>query len=381
MLKLANLKGDRGIWLVIILLGMISTLAVYSSTSALAFRFQSGNTEYYLLRHTVLLVIGFVVMYFVHLWDYRFFAKISKLMLYLSVILLVYTLFQGEQHEINRAARWITVFGQSFQPSDFAKFTLMVYLARILTEKQNNIKDFYKSFLPAIGWVLVLCGLVAPANLSTALLMFIASILLMFIAGVSKRHLFGLLMIGFLGLVVLMFTARRFETWRNRMVDFGERWTNSEYVPNYQTAQANIAIASGGFLGNGAGKSVQRNYIPHPYSDFVYAVIIEEYGLLGGIFVLGLYLMLLFRSVGIVTMSKTFGALLAAGLSFLLVIQAFINMGVTVGLLPVTGLPLPLISMGGTSIVFTGLALGVILSVSRHALERQENPDNLVPTM
>lgn len=364
-----HLKGDKIIWLVIFLLGLISLLAVYSSTSALAFRYQKGNTEYYFLKHFFLLLASFLVMFIVHRLDYRFFSKISFLLLMFSVILLIYTLYQGEQYEINDAQRWITLFGQSFQASDFAKFSLIVYLARVLTEKQDHIKDFHKSFLPIIIFVSIICGLIAPANLSTALLLFLCSLILMFIAGISLRYLLTLLFIGLVGVVILMFTAKRGETWRNRLRDYVERISSTDYEPNYQTEQSNIAIASGGFLGNGVGKSVQRNFLPHPYSDFIFAIIIEEYGLLGALVILGLYFVLLFRSLAIITVSKTFGALLAAGLSFLIVIQALVNMGVTVGILPVTGLPLPFISMGGTSLLFTGISVGVILSVSRTALE------------
>lgn len=364
-----HLKGDKIIWLVIFLLGLISLLAVYSSTSALAFRYQKGNTEYYFLKHFFLLLASFLVMFIVHRLDYRFFSKISFLLLMFSVILLIYTLYQGEQYEINDAQRWITLFGQSFQASDFAKFSLIVYLARVLTEKQDHIKDFHKSFLPIIIFVSIICGLIAPANLSTALLLFLCSLILMFIAGISLRYLLTLLFIGLVGVVILMFTAKRGETWRNRLRDYVERISSTDYEPNYQTEQSNIAIASGGFFGNGVGKSVQRNFLPHPYSDFIFAIIIEEYGLLGALVILGLYFVLLFRSLAIITVSKTFGALLAAGLSFLIVIQALVNMGVTVGILPVTGLTLPFISMGGTSLLFTGISVGVILSVSRTALE------------
>ena len=362
------LKGDKIIWLVVFLLGLISLLAVYSSTSALAFRYQGGNTEYYFIKHFFLLLASFLVMFVVHQFDYKFFSKISFLLVLISLILLVYTLFQGDQYEINDAQRWITFLGQSFQASDFAKFSLMVYLARILTEKQDYIKDFQKSFLPIIIFVSVICGLIAPANLSTAILLFTTSLILMFIAGISLRYIFTLLLIGFIGVILLMFTVKRGETWRNRLRDYVERISSIDYEPNYQTEQANIAISTGGFFGKGVGKSVQRNFLPHPYSDFIYAIILEEYGLFGGIIVLSLYFVLLFRSLAIITISKTFGALLAAGLSFLVVIQALINMGVTVGILPVTGLPLPLISMGGTSLLFTGVSIGVILSVSKAAL-------------
>jgi cell division protein FtsW len=182
-----------------------------------------------------------------------------------------------------------------------------------------------------------------------------------------------LLMIGFFGVLILMFTVRRGETWRNRLRDYIERISSTDYVPNYQTEQANIAISTGGILGKGVGKSVQRNFLPHPYSDFIFAIIVEEYGLIGALIILGLYFVLLFRSLAIITISKTFGALLAAGLSFLIVLQALVNIGVTVGILPVTGLPLPFISMGGTSLLFTGMSLGVILSVSKAAMIEKTN--------
>lgn len=369
----SHLKGDKVIWLVIMLISIVSILAVYSSTSALAFKFREGNTEYFLLKHLILLATGFVVIYITHLMNYRQFARLSYILLVLTIPLLLYTISQGSEAEINSAARWVSIAGQSFQPSDLAKLSIMIYLARVLTEKQEVIKDFQKGFLPIIAVVIVVCALIAPANLSTALLIFICCIVMMFVAGIDLKHIGSFLMIGIMGLMILMFTVKRAATWRHRITDYVERWTDPAYRVNYQTEQANIAIATGGFIGKGAGKSTQRNVLPHPYSDFVYAIIIEEYGLFGGVVVLLFYLVLLFRVAVIVTVSKTFGALLAAGLAAMLVIQALINMGVTVGVLPVTGLPLPMISMGGTSILFTGVMLGIILSVSRDALESKEN--------
>lgn len=364
---LQKLEGDRGIWMAVILLLLVSLLAIYSSTSTLAQRFQDGNTEHYLLKHTILLFVGLAIIFFVHRLDYRFFAKISPFLLGLSVLLSAYTLLQGEEDAINSANRWINIFGQSFQPSDLAKFSLMVYLALVLTRKQEKIHDFKTGFIPVIGVVMLLVLFIAPADLSTAVLMFLSASMLMFVAGVRLRFIGGLWGAGVLGLVLLFMFAPRVGTWMHRLDDYAGRLTYKHYEVNYQSQQSNIAIASGGFSGVGAGKSVQRNYLPQPYSDFIYAIIIEEYGLLGGVFVLSLYIVILIRAVGIITFSKTFGAFLAAGLSFLLVLQAIINMGVTTGLLPVTGLPLPLISLGGTSMLFTCLAFGVILSVSREA--------------
>lgn len=364
-----RLCGDRVIWAIIFLLSLVSLVSVYSSTSTLALRYQSGDTEYYFFKHAVLLGAGLLVTFLVHKLDYRMFARLSLLLLPICIILLVITLLQGEENEINQASRWISVFGQSFQPSDLAKFTLVAYLAKDLAKMQDYIRDFYRAFLPTITWVLLICGLIAPSNLSTALLIFACCTLLMYIAGVKLKYLAGLGVAGILGVMVLVQVADRAPTWRNRYHDFIDRLINPNHTPSYQTAQANMAIASGGLFGRGAGKSIQRNYLPHPYSDFIYAIIIEEYGLLGGLFVLGLYLMLLIRTVAIVTISRTFGALLAIGLALMIVMQALVNMGVTVGVLPVTGLPLPLVSLGGTSILLTGLSLGAILSVSKKAIE------------
>lgn len=367
---LNRLRGDKIIWLTVILICMVSVLAVYSSSSALSYRLKGGDTEAYALRHMVILVLGFVVMFVVHLIDYRVFARMANVLLLVSVGMLIFTLANGS--EVNEAARWVSFLGTSFQPSDLAKLTLMVLLAKVLTQRQEVIKDFNEGFLPALMWVGILCGLIAPANLSTASLMFAASVMVMFVAGIDLRYIGILLVVAALGAGVLFGTAKRASTWESRLYDYKERMLNPNYEPEPQITLSYIAVSSGKFWGKGAGKSVQRNFLPQAYADFVYAIIIEEYGLLGGAFVLSLYLLLLMRSVSIVTSSKTFGALLAAGLSFMLVLQALLNMGVTVGLLPITGLTLPFISMGGTSILFSSVALGIILSVSRDVLEKKQ---------
>lgn len=364
---LTRLKGDKMLWILVFLIGMVSILAVYSASSSMAFRIRGGDVEYFVIKHAILLVIGFLIMFGVHLLDYRFFARISNALLLVTISLLLYTIVQGS--ELNEAARWISLWGYSFQPSDLAKITLMIYLARLLTQRQDVIKDFTEGFLPALFWVTVICGLIAPSDLSTAALMFIASIMVMFVAGVDLKYVGVLLLVAGMGLLILGGTAKRSETWKSRWGDYVERLTNPEYDGNFQTVQAHMAIASGGLFGQGVGKSAQRNFLPHAHADFVFAIIVEEYGLLGGAVVLLLYLLLLFRSVSIVTVSKTFGALMACGLSTILVLQALMNMGVTVGLLPVTGLTLPLISMGGSSILMTCVSLGIILSVSRDAME------------
>jgi len=366
---LTRLKGDKMIWIIVFMIVLVSTLALYSAGSAQAFRIYGGDTEGMIMRHAFLLGAGLLVMFAVHLLDYRIFARLSNVLLLITIPLLIYTISQGS--ETNTAARWIFIFGTSFQPSDLAKLTLMIYLAKLLTQRQDVIKDFTEGFLPALFWVTVICGLIAPSDLSTAILMFLASIMVMFIAGVDVKYIGLLMLVAVMGLGILLSTAKRSDTWQSRWTDYVHRIVDSEYSPNVQTTQANIAIATSGLLGKGVGKSGQRNYLPEAHADYIYAIIIEEYGLIGGIFIILLYLLLLFRSVSIVTVSKTFGALMASGLAFILVLQAMMNMGVTVGILPVTGFTLPLISKGGTSILITCVSLGIILSVSRDAIENK----------
>ncbi|MEM7037639.1 MAG: FtsW/RodA/SpoVE family cell cycle protein [Bacteroidota bacterium] len=363
---LSRLKGDKLIWLVIFFISMISLLAVYTGAGSPALASKAG-TEYYLLKHAMLLFGGFVIMYFVSNFDYRIFARISDYLLYLTIPVLVYTLLWGK--DINDASRWITIFGQSFQPSDLGKVALVIHLAKVLTQKQDVIKDFREGFLPTIFWVLLICLLIAPADLSTATLLFVTSLMILFIAGVDLKYITSLILLGAVAVTVLFSVAQRRGTWESRIDSYWLSLTDDSYDPPYQVKQAYGAMATGGVFGKGPGKSTQRNFVPNSTSDMIYPIIIEEHGFIGAIVVLGLYLFLLFRSVGIVTMSKTFGAILAAGLSLLLVIQALANMAVAVGLLPVTGLPLPMLSMGGTSILFTAFSIGIILSVSRHALE------------
>ena len=379
MLKwlLNKLKGDKIIWITVLLISMISILAIYSATSALAYRTQGENTEYYIFSHVLHILMALGIMFIVHLINYRVFAQISNILLIITIPLLLYTILEGS--EVNEAARWIHFFGQSFQPSDLAKLTLMIYLAKLLAQRQDVIKDFSEGFLPSLFWVTVICGLIAPQDLSTAGLMFFASLMVMFIAGIDTKYIGVMALTAVLALTILFSTAKRSNTWKSRMKDYVGRILDDEYEANFQTTQANIAIATGGLLGKGVGKSSQRNIMPLAHSDFVFAIIIEEYGLLGGMFVMLLYLLLLFRSVSIITVSKTFGALMAAGLSFLLVLQALTNMAVTVGLGPVTGITLPLISLGGTSVLFTGIALGIILSVSRDAMEKGRDTRRVNP--
>lgn len=369
---LSKTKGDIWIWMVVAFLSLVSLLAVYSSTGTLAYKFQSGNTEYYLFKHLSLMIVGLALMWFAHLIDYRYYSRISQILLFLSIPLLLYTLLFG--NEINQASRWITIpfTGQTFQSSDLAKLALIMFLARELSRRQENIKDFKKSFLPILLSVCFVIGLIAPANFSTALMLFGTSCLIMLIGRISFKQIFlSGVAVGLILLVVIFFGPRR-ETYRSRINTF----MSTEQVDpdkSFQSDQSKIAIATGGVFGKGPGNSSQRNYLPHPYSDFIFSIIIEEYGLVGGALVILAYLFFLFRSIKIITKApKAFGALLACGLSFSLVIQAFANMAVAVNLMPVTGVPLPLVSMGGTSILFTSIAFGIILSISRNIEEMEK---------
>jgi cell division protein FtsW len=361
---LDNTKGDRWIWLIVILLSAISLLAVYSSTGTLAFK-RGVGVESILVKHMAMVIGGIALMYLSHKVDYRYYAGISKLLMVITIPLLLYTLVFGSH--INNASRWIAIpgTGLSFQTSDLAKLALITYLARTLSRKQENIKNVKESFIPIMGAVCLVFILIALANLSTALMLFGVSILLLIIGRISIKQIAITCLAGSVLFAGVIFLGPRRAVYKSRMHTF----LNHDKVStdkSFQSDHAKIAIATGGILGRGPGNSIERNYLPESYSDEIYAIIVEEYGLLGGFVLIGLYLFLLYRCIKIVTKApKAFGALLAAGLSFSLTIQAFANMAVAVGLGPVTGVPLPLVSMGGTSILFTSVAFGIILAVSR----------------
>ncbi len=368
-------KGDKVIWSVILALTILSLLAVYSSTGTLAYRYQEGNTIYYFMRHFIFQMIGLGLIFLTHLINYRIYSKLSQLLLIVSIPLLLLTLVMGTS--LNEASRWLTVpgLGITLQTSDLAKLSLIMYIARVLSTKQDEIDDFKEAFLPVFIPVALVCMLILPANFSTAAILFTTSMILMFIGRINAKYLFSLVGIGILALTIFivvvmnMDTKSRVGTWKHRI----EAFTSGEGGDNYQVEQAKIAVVTGGIFGKGPGNSSQRNFLPHPYSDFIYAIIIEEYGLVGGIVILALYLFLFFRAGLIVRRcSRTFPAFMAFGLSLMLVFQAMINMAVAVNLLPVTGQTLPLVSMGGSSVMFTSISLGVLLSVSR---DLDENPD------
>lgn len=365
-----KISGDKVIWGVVIILSVFSILAVYSSTTTLAYRTRHGDTEYYLMKHIGLLFFGFILMYIAHKIKYVYYAKLSLMAVIFAGPLLLYTLVFGEVR--NDAARWTTLPGVDimFQPSDLAKLALIMFVARMLAKKQENIKDLKSAFIPILLPVLIICGLILPANLSTAVILFVTCFVLMFIGGVKFKYLLSLAGIGMAALALFITflivspkSSGRLGTWQNRIENFGGRGDSDE---NFQVEQAKIAIANGGILGKLPGNSMQKNFLPNPFNDFIFAIIIEEYGALGGIVIVLMYLILLYRGIRIAIKAPGhFGALLAIGVTISLIIQAFANMAVAVHLVPVTGQPLPLVSMGGTSIWFTSIAIGIILSVSK----------------
>jgi cell division protein FtsW len=354
-----NLQGDKVIWAVVFALSLISILVVYSSIGSLAFK-RSSSPEAILIKHTFTVCIGLAAMWLAHKVDYRYYSRLSKIALWISIPLLIFTFTNGVS--LNDASRWIALpLGLSFQPSDFASLALIINLASMLSKSQQNIDDIKESLIPILIWCGVICGLIALSNLSTAVLLLATCFLIMFIGRVPVKYLAMLMLVGILAGAVAVKFGSRGETAKQRILNF----VQGKELP-FQAQQGRIAIASGGVFGKGPGNSAQRNVLPHPYSDFIYAIVIEEYGMIGGGTVLILYLILLHRGMKTAYNSeRAFAGLLSAGLSFDLVCQAMVNMGVVVGLGPITGQPLPLISMGGTSMVFTGLSVGIILSVSR----------------
>lgn len=363
------LKGDKVIWAIMMLLSLISVLVVYSAVVTLAHKFKQGNSEYYLIKHFVIIVLGFGIAYVFHKLKYTVFAKVAQIGFLLCVPLLLYTLLRGVS--AGDASRWIEIpgIGLTFQSSDVAKIMLLLYVARVLTIKQDELKEFkgvIKLLLLPIG---LICALILPANFSTAALLFLNCLCLLFIGRIRTKFMLYILgaclaFASLLTVVVLKFPEAipRGSTWKARI----ENFISGDTKTNYQSDQAKIAVANGGVIGKGPGNSTQRAFLPQASSDFIYAIIIEEYGLLTGFIMLFLYMILLFRGIRILRdTDKTFGGFIAIGLSFSLVFQALINMAVAVNLFPVTGQPLPMVSMGGTSIWFTMVAMGIILSVSR----------------
>lgn len=395
-------KGDKVIWALVILLVLASLLVVYSATGSLAYKLYRGNTEVYLFKQIAFITIGMAVIYFAHRVNYTIWSKVAYFLFLISIPLLIYTLFFGVR--MNEGSRWIRlpIINMTMQTSDLAKLALFMYISRQISKRQNVIKDFRQGYLPLIIPVGIVCALIAPANLSTALLLGASCLLLFFIGRANTKHLLITVGIACIPIVLLVIAAvirhnsagdeltgskktssglfARADTWINRVEGFIYGSKQAIDDDAYQVTQAKIAIAKGGFVGVGPGNSTQRDFLPQAYNDFIYPIIIEEYGLLGGAFILFIYLVFLWRSIRIFKRCPyAFGAFLALGLSFTLVIQAVANMAVSVNLFPVTGVTLPLVSMGGSSFLFTCFAIGIILSVARN-VEQLEGKGKILAT-
>jgi cell division protein FtsW len=375
-----NIKGDRLIWSIVTLLAILSFLPVYSAASNLAYKGAGSSTFAFFVKHFVHLVLGFAIIYGVHKIPYRYFKGLSLIMIPFVLVLLGLTILQGKTIDGANASRWIQIpfVGMSFQTSTLAAVVLMVYVARYMSKMKDEIITFKASILPLWVPVFLVLILILPANFSTSAIMFLMVVMLVFLGGYPLRYLAVIIGSGILVLTLFVLAAKAFpdampnrvDTWMGRI----ESFSNPEDTKaDYQIEKAKIAIATGGIQGVGPGKSMQKNFLPQSSSDFIFAIIIEEYGLIGGFVIMTLYLWLLFRIVIVSQKSDTiFGKLLVLGVGLPIVFQALINMAVAVELFPVTGQTLPLISSGGTSIWMTCLAIGIILSVSAKREEIKE---------
>jgi cell division protein FtsW len=380
----SHLKGDRVIWMVALFLCTISVLAVYSAVSSLVWKAEGGSSAGVLVKHVFMLGLGLACMYATHLLPLTVFSRIGQVMIWVVIPLLVFTLFFGSN--INNADRWIRIpgIGVTFQTSDLAKLVLIIYVARQLTIKRQMLHDFKKGVLPIVLPIAAVCALVLPANFSTAALIGFVCFLMLVFGGVPWKHLFKLIGAG-VGVVVIIVAVGelgpekilpRYSTWKNRLIG-KEVQAGAIDDSKYQIELAQYAIYEGGVIPKGPGSGTSRNFLPHPYSDMIYAFIIEEYGsILGGAMVMLMYVIFLFRVIRISIRSpKYFGGLTALGLGLVISVQAFINMGVAVNLFPTTGQPLPMVSMGGTSIVFVAIMFGVILSISKMSEDEADQSD------
>lgn len=382
---LNNIKGDKLIWAIVALLAIFSFLPVYSAASNLAYVGGSGNTFAFLVKHFMHLFLGFAIMYGVHKLPYRYFRGLSMVMMPLVFVLLIVTILQGTTIEGANASRWIRIpfVNMSFQTSTLASVVLMVYIARYLSKIKDKNITFKESILPLWIPLFIVLALILPSNFSTTAIIFVMSMMLLFLGGYPIRYLLAMGAAGLVGLTFFILIAKAFpeampnrvDTWMSRVENFANGEDTEE---DYQIEKAKIAIASGGVVGLGSGKSIQKNFLPQSSSDFIFAIIIEEYGLIGGLFLMVLYLWLLFRIVIVSQKADTiFGKLVVLGVGLPIIFQAMINMAVAVELFPVTGQTLPLISSGGTSIWMTCMAIGIILSVSakREEIKEKEAKD------
>ena len=369
-IKNINLEGDKVIWAIVLALSIFSILVVYSTAG-----------WKFLFSHLIKLSIGLFFLYQVHKIKFKYFAKIGVLGFVISIILLILVFIMGVT--VNGASRWLSIAGFQFQPSDIAKLSILLFMARQLSKYRNEIKDFTKLFLYVLAPLIVICALILPNNFSTSALIFLNGLVLMYVGRVKIKYIASIIGIGFIGALLIYGFAKtypqstnkimpRSTTWVNRIDSYISTEKKQELDQDYQQQQALVAIYNGGFSGVGPGKSTQRNILPYSSSDFIFAIMVEEYGfIIGAIMPILFYLILFYRALRIaIKITSVFGGLLCVGLMFSLVFQAFINMLVSVGFLPVTGQTLPLISMGGTSILFTCITVGVILSVSNDTSDR-----------
>lgn len=377
-----NIGGDKVIWAVLILLSMISVIVVYSATGSLAYKHYSGNTFKMLFSQILYSSLGLVAVFIGHKFSYKVFLKYSGHIYLAGVGLLAATLVIGAS--LNDGGRWLIIPGVniSVQPSEFAKVALMIFLASKMADNKRNTDDSLADYIKMLFYVLVVVGLIFKENFSTAAMVFMVSMLLLIIGGIKIKYIATTIGMAVIGMIILLQLSNyvpqlhRLSTWNARIERFISGDKEGKDPGNFQAEQAKIAVVTGGVIGKGPGNSTQKNFLPHPYSDFVFAIIVEEYGLIGAMAVIGLYLILAFRMGRIVKESKTmFPALMVAGITILFLAQSFINMGVCVGILPVTGQTLPLISKGGTSIIIAGFSFGIILSVSRFIEKDKEEAD------
>lgn len=379
-------QGDKVIWIMVVLLVLISMLAVYSASESYANNRFHGSNAFVLLKHSVLLLFGFLAMVGTSCVQYRRYAKILPVLFWVSLPLLLLTIVMGRN--INSASRVIGIGFISFQTSDLAKITLVGYLAMVLTKERDKMDSLKYLIIRVIIPILAAVGLIFPENFSTAALLFVVCLVMMFIGRVKMKYLLGfvgtIVLVGGLAVFIMYKigeanpeSTNRASTWVHRIQRFVGDEDEADSDANFQVMQSKVAIAGGGIFGKLPGKSTQRNVLPHPYSDFIYAIILEEYGLAGGMLVLLIYMIILYRATRIVIRAPQFGALLSFGLAFSLVMQAMVNMGVAVGLLPVTGQPLPFVSMGGTSLLFTGASIGIIISVTKDLDKNEERTTEL----
>lgn len=382
MLKLfQNIKGDKAIWAIAALLALFSFLPVYSASSNLVYVVGNGTTAGHLIKHALLLVLGFGIIYGVHKIPTHFFKGLSLIALPIVLVLLVFVLAQGTTSGETNASRWIRIpfVGFGFQPSNLAAVVLLIYVARYLSKIREISVSFTESILPLWLPVFLVVVLILPANFSTAGIIFSMVLMLCFLGGYPTKYLLGIIATGLVCLTLFIVTAKAFpdlfpnrvDTWMSRIDSFS---SPEDAEANYQIEHAKVAIATGGIVGKGAGKSVQKNFLPQSSSDFIYAIIVEEYGLIGGFSLMFFYLFLLFRIIVVANGSSSiFSKLLVLGVGLPIVFQALINMAVAVELFPVTGQNLPLISSGGTSSWMTCLAIGIILSASNKSLVQDAN--------